>query len=77
MISASHKLALIQSDVQIKGRAVIEAMKMQNLLKSERDSKIKSVKVVAGDSVAADQLLIEFVYIFLLKLKLITTFWVF
>ena len=50
---------------------------MQNLLKSERDSKIKSVKVVAGDSVAADQLLIEFVYIFLLKLKLITTFWVF
>ena len=33
---------------------VIEAMKMQNILKSERDGKIKSVKVVAGDSVAVD-----------------------
>ena len=39
---------------------VIEAMKMQNILKSERDGKIKSVKVVEGDSVAVDQLLIEF-----------------
>ncbi len=39
---------------------VIEAMKMQNILKSERDGKIKSVKIVAGDSVAVDQLLIEF-----------------
>ncbi len=39
---------------------VIEAMKMQNIIKSERDGKIKSVKIVAGDSVAVDQLLIEF-----------------
>jgi len=39
---------------------VIEAMKMQNILKSERDGKIKFVNVVAGDSVAVDQLLIEF-----------------
>jgi len=39
---------------------VIEAMKMQNILKSERDGKIKSVKIVAGDLVAVDQLLIEF-----------------
>lgn len=39
---------------------VIEAMKMQNILKSEREGKIKSVKVVAGDSVTVDQLLIEF-----------------
>lgn len=35
-------------------------MKMQNILKSERDGKIKSVKVKAGDSVAVDELLIEF-----------------
>ena len=39
---------------------VIEAMKMQNILKSEREGKIKSVQVKAGDSVAVDQLLIEF-----------------
>lgn len=33
---------------------------MQNILKSERDGVIKSVKVKAGDSVAVDELLIEF-----------------
>ena len=40
--------------------AVIEAMKMQNLLKSETEGTVKSVLVQAGDSVAVDQLLIEF-----------------
>lgn len=40
--------------------AVIEAMKMQNILKSEKEGVIKSVKVKAGDSVTVDQLLIEF-----------------
>lgn len=35
-------------------------MKMQNILKSERDGKIKSVRVKPGDSVAVDELLIEF-----------------
>lgn len=39
---------------------IIEAMKMQNIIKAERDGKIKSVKVKAGDSVAVDELLIEF-----------------
>ena len=39
---------------------VIEAMKMQNILKSERDGKIKSIRVKAGDSVSVDELLIEF-----------------
>jgi len=39
---------------------VIEAMKMQNIIKSERDAVVKSVTVVAGDSVTVDQLLIEF-----------------
>jgi len=39
---------------------VIEAMKMQNILKSERDGKIKSVRVKSGDSVSVDELLIEF-----------------
>lgn len=39
---------------------IIEAMKMQNILKSEREGVIKSVNVKAGDSVAVDELLIEF-----------------
>ena len=38
-------------------------MKMQNILKSERDGVIKSVKVKAGDSVAVDELLIEFEWV--------------
>lgn len=39
---------------------IIEAMKMQNILKSEKEGTIKSVKVKAGDSVTVDELLIEF-----------------
>ncbi len=40
--------------------AVIEAMKMQNLIKAECDGVVKAVGVKAGDSVAADEVLIEF-----------------
>ena len=40
--------------------AVIEAMKMQNLLRAERDGVVKTVGVKAGDSVAADEVLVEF-----------------
>ncbi len=40
--------------------AVIEAMKMQNIIRAERDATVKSVGVKAGDSVAADDVLIEF-----------------
>ena len=40
--------------------AVIEAMKMQNLIKAERDGVVKAVGVKPGDSVAADEVLIEF-----------------
>jgi propionyl-CoA carboxylase alpha chain len=40
--------------------AVIEAMKMQNIIKAERDGTIKTVGPKAGDSVAADEVLVEF-----------------
>ncbi|RYG94898.1 MAG: biotin/lipoyl-binding protein, partial [Alphaproteobacteria bacterium] len=40
--------------------AVIEAMKMQNILKAERDGVVKAVSVKAGDPVAADDVLVEF-----------------
>lgn len=39
---------------------VLEAMKMQNMIKSERDGKIKSVLVKKGQSVGVDEILIEF-----------------
>mmetsp|Transcript_3261 Transcript_3261/g.2205 ORF Transcript_3261/g.2205 Transcript_3261/m.2205 type:complete len:80 (-) Transcript_3261:61-300(-) len=39
---------------------VIEAMKMQNLIKSEVSGKIKKVNIKPGQAVAVDELLIEF-----------------
>jgi len=39
--------------------AVIEAMKMQNIIKAERDGVVKTVSARAGDSVAADEILVE------------------
>jgi propionyl-CoA carboxylase alpha chain len=40
--------------------AVIEAMKMQNIIRAERDGTVKAVNAKAGDSVAADEVLVEF-----------------
>jgi propionyl-CoA carboxylase alpha chain len=39
---------------------VVEAMKMQNIIRAERDGTVKSVGAKAGDSVAADEVLVEF-----------------
>jgi propionyl-CoA carboxylase alpha chain len=40
--------------------AVIEAMKMENVLRAERDGTIKTVRVKQGDSVAVDAVILEF-----------------
>lgn len=40
--------------------AVVEAMKMQNSLRAQRSGKIKAVHVKAGQSVHADETMIEF-----------------
>jgi propionyl-CoA carboxylase alpha chain len=42
-----------------EGVAVVEAMKMQNIIRAERDGAIAKVNVAAGASVAADEVLIE------------------
>jgi len=39
---------------------VVEAMKMENVLRAEVDGVIKMIACEAGASVAADELLIEF-----------------
>jgi len=39
---------------------IIEAMKMQNIIRAERAGVVKSVSAKAGDSVAADEVLVEF-----------------
>jgi propionyl-CoA carboxylase alpha chain len=40
--------------------AVIEAMKMENILRAERDGTIKRIRVKPGDSVAVDAVIMEF-----------------
>jgi len=40
--------------------AVVEAMKMENILKAERDGKVAKLHAKAGDSLAVDQIILEF-----------------
>ena len=40
--------------------AVVEAMKMENILKAERDGEVKKVNCKAGDSLAVDAVILEF-----------------
>ncbi len=40
--------------------AVVEAMKMENVLRAERDGVIKTIRVKPGDSVAVDAVIMEF-----------------
>ena len=62
MPGAVVSVSVAPGDKVVDGQelCIIEAMKMQNILKSEREGVIKSVNVKAGDSVAVDELLIEF-----------------
>ncbi len=48
-------------DVQ-EGEAVciVEAMKMQNIIRAEANGTVKAINVAAGDSVAADAIMVEF-----------------
>ncbi len=39
---------------------IVEAMKMENVLRAERDATVKSVKAKVGDSLAVDAVIIEF-----------------
>ncbi len=39
---------------------IVEAMKMQNIIRAEATGTVKSINVDAGDSVAADQIMVEF-----------------
>jgi propionyl-CoA carboxylase alpha chain len=39
---------------------VVEAMKMENILRAERDGVVKAVKAKPGDSLAVDAVIMEF-----------------
>jgi propionyl-CoA carboxylase alpha chain len=38
----------------------VEAMKMENILRAERDATVKSIKAKPGDSLAVDAVIMEF-----------------
>ena len=40
--------------------AIVEAMKMENILRAERDGKVKKINAKAGDSLAVDAVILEF-----------------
>jgi propionyl-CoA carboxylase alpha chain len=40
--------------------AIVEAMKMENILRAERDGKVKAIHVSKGDSLAVDAVIMEF-----------------
>ncbi|GGD97963.1 acetyl/propionyl-CoA carboxylase subuit alpha [Aureimonas endophytica] len=54
-------LAVSEGDAVEEGQAVatVEAMKMENVLRTERQGVVKRVAVKAGDSLAADDLILE------------------
>ncbi|MEO9970694.1 MAG: acetyl/propionyl/methylcrotonyl-CoA carboxylase subunit alpha [Hyphomonadaceae bacterium] len=43
-----------------EGVCVVEAMKMQNIIRAEADGTVKSINVEAGNPVAADEIMVEF-----------------
>ena len=40
--------------------AVVEAMKMENILRAERDGRIARIRANPGDSLTVDQVILEF-----------------
>ncbi len=42
-----------------QGVAIVEAMKMQNIIRAERDGVVKSIKTKQGAAIAADEIMIE------------------
>jgi propionyl-CoA carboxylase alpha chain len=56
------RLAVAEGDEVRAGEelAVVEAMKMENVLRAERDGVVKTVHAGAGDSLVVDQSILEF-----------------
>jgi propionyl-CoA carboxylase alpha chain len=56
------KIAVAEGDEVKVGEplAIVEAMKMENVLRAERDGRIKQIVAAAGASLAVDQVILEF-----------------
>ena len=58
LVSISVKVG--QSVKEGESLVVVEAMKMENVLRAERDVTIKSIKHNTGSSLAVDEVIMEF-----------------
>jgi propionyl-CoA carboxylase alpha chain len=59
VISGNHQSEHSESALP-PALAVVEAMKMENVLRAERDGVIERVHVRPGDSLAVDAVMLEF-----------------
>jgi propionyl-CoA carboxylase alpha chain len=56
----SLEVALGQDVQEGEAVCIVEAMKMQNIIRAGANGKVKAINVKAGDSVAADEIMVEF-----------------
>ncbi|MFN3910880.1 acetyl-CoA carboxylase biotin carboxylase subunit [Hyphomonas sp.] len=56
----SMDVALGQDVQEGEAVCIVEAMKMQNIIRAGANGKVKAINVKAGDSVAADEIMVEF-----------------
>jgi propionyl-CoA carboxylase alpha chain len=56
------KLEVAEGDEVQDGQALatVEAMKMENILRAERRGRVKRIAAAPGDSLAVDQVILEF-----------------
>ncbi len=56
------KIDVAEGDEVQEGQALctVEAMKMENILRAERKGVVKAIKAIAGDSLAVDEVIMEF-----------------
>ena len=56
------KLMVSEGDEVQEGQslAIVEAMKMENVLKAEKPATVSSIKAAEGDSLAVDDVIMEF-----------------
>ena len=59
LVKAIH-VAIGQEIKAGEALCVVEAMKMENILRAERDGSIKAIKAKPGDSLAVDAVIMEF-----------------
>ena len=56
----SMEVAMGQEVQEGEAVCIVEAMKMQNIIRAGANGKVKAINVKAGDSVAADEIMVEF-----------------